>query len=119
MNKKMLTAAAAAVLAVSAGAFAADAASPTNEAKIGPAQPAHGPEAAKTIAERTPLASSIASLNHPHANAAAIHSNEGTIWADVPAPLIIRDNRGAEQSTELKLGPAAPAHGPEAATPAR
>jgi hypothetical protein len=117
--KKILAAVAA--LSLSAGAFAADAANPTNEMKLAPALPAHGPESARTIPERpAPWLADPAPNRTPYGNVSSIHSNEGSIVTATP-PALVTPYRGVpiEQSNELKIGPAAPAHGPAAATTAR
>jgi hypothetical protein len=113
--------AAVAALSLSAGAFAAGAANPTNELKIAPAQPAHGPESARTLPERpAPWAADPAPSRTPYGNVSSIYSNEGTVVTATP-PALVTPYRGVQlqQSNELKIGPAAPAHGPAAATTGR
>lgn len=107
--------AAAAALALSTGAFAAGAANPTNDLKIAPANPAHGPASAQTLPERAP--GWARSQPQPaYTDVQAIHTNEGSIHVDHPAP-VVNNHMGyvPEQSNELKIGPAAPAHGPASA----
>ena len=90
--KKMIIAVAA--LSLSAGVFAADAANPTNEMKLAPALPAHGPESARTIPERpAPWAADPSPNRTPYGNVNSIYSNEGTIVTATP-PALVTPYRG-------------------------